>query len=122
MKIKIIYWVSTILIFLFEGVLVALTSHTEMAVEGIKHLGYPYYFGPHLAIMKVIGAILLILPFIKGRLKEWVYAGFFFDFLWAMISHGFVDGWLHGETLSILIAFAVWTASYVSYHRLQKLA
>ena len=30
-KDKIIYWTATILIFLFEGVMPALTSHTEMA-------------------------------------------------------------------------------------------
>lgn len=120
MKNKIIYWVSTSLIFLFEGVLVALTSHTEMAKEGIKHLGYPSYFGPHLAIMKVIGAIVLILPYFKGRIKEWVYAGFFFDFLWATISHGFIDGWTHQETLSMTIAFVVWTASYITYHKLNE--
>jgi len=71
-----------------------------MAVEGIKHLGYPNYFGPHLAIMKIIGSIVLLLPYFKGRIKEWVYAGFFYDFLWATISHGFVDGWMHQETLN----------------------
>ena len=34
---KIIFWVSTTLIFLFEGVLPAFTSQTEMAKEGIRH-------------------------------------------------------------------------------------
>ncbi len=120
MNLRIIYWISTGLIVLFEGVLVALTSNTEMAVEGIKHLGYPNYFGPHLAIMKIIGSIVLILPYFKGRIKEWVYAGFFYDFLWATISHGFVDGWMHQETLSMLLAFGVWTASYTSYHQLNR--
>ena len=119
-NLKITYWISTSLLFLFEGVLVALTSHTEMAVEGINHLGYPYYFGPHLAIMKIIGSIILIVPIIKGRIKEWAYAGFFFDFVWATISHGFVDGWAHGETLSMSVAFLVWGLSYYSYHKVIK--
>ena len=44
-RINIIYWTATILIFLFEGVMPALTSQTEMAKEGISHLGYPAYFG-----------------------------------------------------------------------------
>jgi hypothetical protein len=44
-KDKIIFWVTTTLIFLFEGVMPALTSQTELAKEGIKHLGYPEYFG-----------------------------------------------------------------------------
>jgi hypothetical protein len=42
---KIIFWVTTIIIFLFEGVVPALTSHTKFAKEGIRHLGYPDYFG-----------------------------------------------------------------------------
>ena len=119
-NLKITYWISTSIIFLFEGVLVALTSHTEMAIDGISRLGYPYYFGPHLAIMKVIGSLILIAPFVKGRIKEWAYAGFFFDFLWATISHGFVDGWINGETLSMSMAFIVWGLSYFSYHKAIK--
>lgn len=42
-KDKIIFWVTTIIIFLFEGVMPALTSQSAMAKEGIRHLGYPQY-------------------------------------------------------------------------------
>jgi hypothetical protein len=119
MKMKVIFWTATSLIFLFEGVMPAFTGNSEMAVEGIRHLGYPDYFGPHLNIMKILGAIALMVPMIKGRLKEWAYAGLFFDFLWAFISHGMVDGFGHSQTLFVLVPFAIWTASYVSYHKLQ---
>ena len=44
-KEKIIFWTATIVIALFEGVMPALTSQTELAKEGIRHLGYPEYFG-----------------------------------------------------------------------------
>jgi len=120
MKTKIIYWVATSLLFVFEGVMPALTSNTELAKEGIAHLGYPYYFGPHLAIFKVLGSIAIILPMIKGRLKEWAYAGLFFDFVFALISHGFVDGWTNTQTLLVMPAFAIWAASYFPYHKLQQ--
>lgn len=115
---KIIYWVSTILIFLFEGVLPALTSQTEMAKEGIRHLGYPEYFGMTLTIFKVAGALILIIPKLPKTLKEWAYAGFTFDFLFAFISHWAVGGF-SGTTLFPLIVLAVLIASYVSYHKLQ---
>ena len=36
---KITFWVTTTLIFLFEGVVPALTSQTQMAKDGISHLG-----------------------------------------------------------------------------------
>ncbi|MEY3690090.1 MAG: hypothetical protein RIT37_1652, partial [Bacteroidota bacterium] len=41
----IIYWISTGFIALLEGVMPAFTSQSEMAKEGIRHLGYPEYFG-----------------------------------------------------------------------------
>ncbi|MEY2963318.1 MAG: hypothetical protein RL754_579 [Bacteroidota bacterium] len=120
MKIKVIYWVCTSLLFLFEGVMPAFTGTSELALEGIRHLGYPEYFGAHLAIMKVLGSIAIMLPMIKGRLKEWAYAGLFFDFLWAFISHGFVDGFGNAQTLFVLVPVAIWIGSYATYHQLQK--
>ena len=58
---KILFWTTTIIIFLFEGVMPALTSQTELAKEGIRHLGYPAYFGMALVVFKVVGTIILIL-------------------------------------------------------------
>jgi len=114
---KIIYWIATGLIFLFEGVMPALTSQSEMAKEGIRHLGYPDYFGTALAVFKVLGALLLIIPQVPKRLKEWAYAGFTFDFLFAFISHWAVDG-LTGMTFFPLIVLAVLMVSYVYYNKL----
>ena len=88
---KIIYWTTTILIVLFDGLIPALTSNTELARQGISHLQYPDYFRVMLTFFKVAGALTLILPFIKGRYKEWAYAGFGIDFICAAISLG--CGW-----------------------------
>jgi len=117
---KIIYWTTTGIIFLFEGVMPALTSHTDLAVEGIRHLGYPDYFRVMLTIFKVAGALALVLPFVTGRFKEWAYAGFGFTMIAAFISHGVVDGF-HGQTFFPLIIFAILATSYFSYHQLSKL-
>ena len=114
---KIIFWVSTILIFLFEGVLPAFTSQTEMAKEGVRHLGYPQYFGNLLVVFKVAGTLLLIIPQIPARVKEWAYAGFAFDFIFACASHWAVDG-LTGLTFFPLIVFAVLIVSYIYYHKI----
>lgn len=118
-RIKITYWISTILIVLFEGVMPALTGNTEMAKEGIRHLGYPDYFRNILTIFKVCGALLLILPFVKGRFKEWLYAGFTFDFLFATMSLIAVDG-LSAMSLFPLIPLVVLAISYVCYHKIHK--
>jgi hypothetical protein len=118
-KEKIIFWIATILIFLFEGVMPALTSQTEMAKEGIRHLGYPEYFGVALVVFKVAGSIGLVIPQIKGRVKEWVYAGFGFDFIFASISHWAVDGF-GGQAIFPLVVFAILAVSYIYYHKLNR--
>lgn len=118
--IKTMYWASTGFIFLFEGVMPALTSHTDVAVEGIRHLGYPDYFRVMLTVFKVVGALALILPFVKGNMKEWVYAGFGFDFISAFVSHWAVDG-VSADLLMPVIIFAILIMSYVSYHKLTRL-
>jgi hypothetical protein len=113
----IIYWISTGFIALLEGVMPAFTSQTEMAKEGIRHLGYPEYFGNVLVVFKILGVLALVLPQIPKRVKEWAYAGFAFDFLFAAISHGIVDG-LIGQTFFPVIVLGVLSISYVYFHKL----
>lgn len=115
---KIIFWTTTSIIFLFEGVLPALTGHTDMAKQGIAHLGYPDYFRIELNILKVLGAIALILPMIPARIKEWAYFGFAINMLSAFIGHAAVDG-INGQTFFPLIVMAILITSYACYHKLQ---
>ncbi len=116
---KIIYWATTTLIFLFEGLMPALTSQTEMAKEGLSHLGYPAYFGLALVVFKVLGTLALIIPKVPKTLKEWAYAGFVFDFIFAAISHWAVDGFGMDAVFPFII-MAVLLVSYRSYHQLQS--
>ena len=116
---KITYWICTILIVLFEGLMPALTFNTDVAKQGISHLGYPDYFRVVFTFFKVLGAILLILPQVSRRLKEWAYAGFTFDFLFAFISLAAVDGLGSGLTYFPLVVLAVLMISYVCYNKLQ---
>lgn len=115
----IIYWISTGFIALLEGVMPAFTSQSEMAKEGIRHLGYPEYFGIVLVVFKILGVLALVLPQIPKRVKEWAYAGFSFDFLFAAISHGIVDG-LIGQTFFPIIVLGVLIISYMYYHKLNE--
>ena len=112
------YWGSTGTIFLLEGVMPALTFRSQLAVEGIRHLGYPDYFNPMLTAFKVVGAFVLMIPAVSPRIKEWAYAGFAIDFISAFVSIGAVDGIGVGLMLPI-VAFALLAASYVSYHRIR---
>lgn len=116
---KIIFWITTSLIFLFEGVLPALTSQSEMAKEGISHLGYPAYFGVMLVVFKILGSLVLIIPNLPKNLKEWAYAGFAIDFIAASVSHWVVDGF-SGETIFPLIVFAILIVSYIQYYKIEN--
>jgi len=116
-KEKIIFWSATTIIALFEGVMPALTSQTELAKEGIRHLGYPEYFGNTLVVFKVLGVLALVIPQIPKRVKEWAYAGFAFDFIFASISHGAVDG-MNVQTIFPMFVLGILVVSYVYYHKL----
>jgi hypothetical protein len=116
-KDKIIFWTATIIIAIFEGVMPALTSQTELAKEGIRHLGYPEYFGNALVVFKILGVLALVIPRVPKRVKEWAYAGFVFDFIFATISHWAVDG-PNVLTFFPLVILAILMVSYVYYHKL----
>jgi hypothetical protein len=115
---RILYWIFTGLVVAFEGVMPALTFNSELAKQGISHLGYPDYFRVALTVFKVCGAVILILPVFKGRIKEWAYAGFTFNFVFATISHIAVDGINNGQSLFPLIVLLVMAGSYYCYHKL----
>lgn len=118
-KAKIIFWITTIIIFLFEGVMPALTSQTELAKEGIRHLGYPEYFGNALVVFKILGVLILVIPQIPKNVKEWAYAGFGFDFIFASISHFAVDG-VNFQSFFPLIFLVILAISYIYYHKIER--
>ena len=83
------FWAATILgpaSFIIGGVLSFRTDPQMM--EGLHHLGYPAYFPMILGAWKILGAIAIVAPGLP-RLKEWAYAGFFFDLTGAAASHAF---------------------------------
>ena len=118
-KTRIIFWTATIIIFLFEGVMPALTFQTELAKEGIRHLGYPQYFANAFVVFKVLGVLALVIPKIPNRIKEWAYAGFAFDFIFACISHWSVDGFGF-QAIFPLIIMAILIVSYVCYSKINS--
>ncbi len=118
-KDKIIFWTATLILALFEGVMPALTSQTEMAKEGIRHLGYPLYFGNALVVFKILGVLALVIPQVSRRIKEWAYAGFAFDFLFASISYFAVEGIVFLSFFP-LIFLGILAVSYIYYHKLNN--
>jgi uncharacterized membrane protein YphA (DoxX/SURF4 family) len=94
MKAKsIVYWITTILVALPIGSGgIAQVAQLKENVEGFTHvLGYPAYFVTVLGVWKVLGAIAILVPRCP-RLKEWAYAGIFFDLTGAAASWAAVGG------------------------------
>ncbi|HQW83701.1 MAG TPA: DoxX family protein [Ferruginibacter sp.] len=118
-KIKITYWITTAIIVLFDGVIPAFTFNTALAKQGVSHLLYPDYFRIAITMFKVAGAIILITPSLKGRIKEWAYAGFAFVFAFASISHFVVDG-MNFQSFFPLIFLGLLALSYISFHKLNS--
>jgi len=116
---KITFWITTSIIFLMEGVMPAVYFHSEASREGIAHLQYPMYFGDALAVFKVLGALALILPKVPARIKEWAYAGFTFNFLFASISHFAIDGFSF-QGLFPLIFLGILIISYRCFYKIKN--
>jgi len=70
------------------------------------HLGYPSYFLVLLGTWKVLGAVALLIPR-HALLKEWAYAGAFFTYTGAIVSH-LTRGYDRGE-VGLLAALTVLT-------------
>jgi DoxX-like family len=88
------YWTTTVLVaFFIGGGGVAQVAHVNGTVDGFVHiLGYPAYFVTILGVWKVLGPIAILAPGF-GRLKEWAYAGIFFDLTGAAASNAAVGGY-----------------------------
>ena len=84
---KVIYWSSTAIIsaFLFLSSYSYLFSKSTIQV--IKNLGFPDFFRVELAVLKLIAAIVLLIPFASLQLKEWTYAGVGLFLITALVAH-----------------------------------
>jgi hypothetical protein len=107
----IIYWITTIMVCFLMG----FSGYNDLVknpdfIAGMQHLGYPAYLLLFLGIAKV-GAVIVLLAPIKGRIKDWAYAGVSFDLLGASYSH-YMSGDATKEVLIPLIAFVIAMVSY----------
>jgi hypothetical protein len=117
-KEQVIYWIFTSLIVLLDSVIPAFTFNTDLAKQGISHLGFPDYFRIELSVAKIIGGILLILPVIPARYKEWAYVGFGINFISAIIANFVTDG--AGAAILPLVGLVLLTISYIYYHKIKN--
>ncbi|MEN8929128.1 MAG: DoxX family protein [Flavobacteriales bacterium] len=112
---KTIYYIFTALL----SIMMILSSgmylfNNEEVVLEFQKVGFPTYIIYPLAFFKIAG--LIVLWFVKNKsLKEWAYAGFFFNFLLALSAHINVND---GDFPGAIIALVLLAGSYFSYKKL----
>ena len=116
-KLKITYWTTTIIVSLMMLMSAFAYITSEQVKAGFVHLGFPGYFRVELAIAKLLGVMALLLPAVKGRVKEWAYFGFFITFVSALIAH-IASGDPAGKWSMVLVMLALLLTSYFSWQRL----
>ncbi|HXD77809.1 MAG TPA: DoxX family protein [Puia sp.] len=115
-KIKIAYWIVTAIFAAFmamSGFFDAIS--TPDALKVFKDLELPAYLSPFLGVAKLLGAIAIIVPGFP-RLKEWAYAGLFFDLLGATYC-SIASGHPAAQATFMLLPLAFLFVSYGLYHR-----
>lgn len=117
-----LYWIFTILfcaLMIFSSWSSILKNEDSVKlIHGM--LGYPDYFIPFTGWAKLIGAVVLLLPG-YGRIKEWAYAGLFFDLIAAVYSGIAVSHTFDPLMLTLLIWFVPGILSYIYWHKKMKL-
>ncbi|SDR04084.1 DoxX-like family protein [Chryseobacterium soldanellicola] len=117
---KIIYWVTTVFFCSWMVLNAYFYLTSEEAKQLCRHFGFPDYFRVELAFAKIIGVILLLLPAIKGRIKEWVYSGFVITVISGFVAHVCSRDSFQ-SSLSALVALAILLTSYFSYNNLKHI-
>jgi hypothetical protein len=91
-------------------------TRNEIVLKSMATLQMPVYLLTILGIWKILGVAALWLP-VSPVVRQWAYAGFFFNLSGAVISlilsrAPFIDDWIFAP-----LALALWAASYLLYAR-----
>ena len=114
---KTIYWIFIVLTSLWftASGFFELTENPAVWDLTLK-LGYPAYFIYLLGIAKLSGVLVLLIPGKLLRLKEWVFAGLFFDIIFAFVSKLSVFGF--PATTDALVAFIMVSITYLMFRKI----
>jgi hypothetical protein len=114
---RIIYWSGAIFMSLWFGASGFFELTKNPVVWDITlQLGYPSHFIYILGVFKLAGVLVLLLPNKLLRLKEWVFAGMFFDITFAFFSKIAVLGF--PSTIDAIVAFTVLSITYFMFRKL----
>ena len=115
---NLLYWIFTIL---FAGLMISSAIpnvvNTPKSKEVVHDmLGYPVYIIPYIGLAKVLGSVVILIPGLK-KIKEWAYAGLFFDLAGAIYSGIAAAGGVDPMMLTMLIWIVPGILSYVFWNK-----
>ncbi|AEV98028.1 hypothetical protein A4D02_14685 [Niastella koreensis] len=120
--INILYWVFTLL---FVALMMFASFDSIMVSPkaiGFIHdmLGFPIYFIAFTGYAKLLGCIAILIPGLK-TIKEWAYAGLFFDLAGATYAGIAVAPTFNPQIFGMLIWFIFGILSYIFWKKRLKL-
>ena len=116
--INMLYWVFTIL---FAGLMIfssigGIGPNEKTMQIFVNYLGYPVYFIQFISWAKIAGSIAILIPGLK-KIKEWAYAGLFFDLAGAVYSSIAASGKFDPMMLTMLFWIVPGIVSYVLWKK-----
>jgi hypothetical protein len=117
--VNVTYWIATIIfaaLMLFSSA--SGLQPSQQAIQ-ILHdgLGYPAYFIQFISFAKLFGVIAILIPGLNKTVKEWAYAGLFFDLAGAMYSGFASTGKFDPMVLTIFVWIIPGIVSYYFWHK-----
>lgn len=115
---QILFRTLTVLIsafFILSGYL-EITKHPATYLKTLS-MGYPPYFITTLGIAKITGAIMFVIPALR-RLREWIFAAFTIDVIFAFISGYVIQS--YADCIKAAVAFIFIMCTYGLYNTIEK--
>lgn len=111
--VNLLYWIFTII---FAALMIFSSYGSILVNQDAKtlihdQLGYPVYFIPFTGWAKLIGSVIILIPGLK-TVKEWAYAGLFFDLIAAVYSGIALSGTIDPMMAFMLVWFVPGILSY----------
>ena len=116
---KIIFWSIAVLLsafFILSGYL-EITKSPSTYPKTIR-MGYPPYFITMLGIAKLAGSAAFLIPAFR-RLREWVFAAFTFDVIFAFASGYSIQS--YGDCIKAVIVFIILTITYLLFLNIERI-